>query len=376
MIKICSLDFLNKETFETDIMSADGGVVIKADSEVTPELLLKLYFKNIYVNEPLKEETEIVSSEELEVSSAPSTLSAEEEETENSEQETEETETADENEEVNLSTIQPLDNLTEEEAEGTENSEPETEETETKIEISAKNEEVKPSTIQTFDHSTEEKTKDSAKGPRIVDASLEEEDDDKKKGPRMAKPLFGQEELKKEEKPVEAKLETLKIEPVEENPEEKQLEFDEEQAKKIVDSSLKIGKIIGFSANELKDLEQVAYYSNIGISKFKVKDLKRKEFNKMRIYASYEKLMEDGTVSSDVAEMIKYCANNYESNAFPFNSKIPYYHIVAITSYYETSLLQTNSKQETLLKMLQLGGNQFNIFILHKFINMMREANG
>jgi hypothetical protein len=337
MIKICSLDFLNKETFETDIVSADGSVVIKADTEVTQELILKLYFRNIYVNEPIKEEIPEVLAKVSEKIAEPET---ETEEAENGEQETE------------------VDGQSKEEKE---NEEVNNEEQETDADGKDKEEK----------ENKEARTRELG----VVSLKKEEEKDDNKKGPRMAEPKFGQEEVEQEEsKSKEIKL--VQIEVPEEKPEEKPLEFDEQQAKRIVDSSLKIGKMLDFSAKELKDLEQVAYYSNIGISKFKVKDLRKKEFNKMRAYASYEKLMEDETVTPEIAEMIKYCANNYDSNSFPFNSKIPYHHIVAITSYYETSLLQTNSKQETLLKMLQLGGNQFNIFILHKFINMMREANG
>lgn len=51
MIKTCSLDFINKRFFGTDIMAQDGTVLFYADDKVTHEKLLKLYFKEIYINE-------------------------------------------------------------------------------------------------------------------------------------------------------------------------------------------------------------------------------------------------------------------------------------------------------------------------------------
>lgn len=56
MIKICSLDFINKNTFETDIKLADGRVVCAKGDKVTPELILRLYFKDIYVEQKLADE--------------------------------------------------------------------------------------------------------------------------------------------------------------------------------------------------------------------------------------------------------------------------------------------------------------------------------
>lgn len=161
------------------------------------------------------------------------------------------------------------------------------------------------------------------------------------------------------------------------NPEDAPLEFNEKQIEILVKNSIKMGKLLNFNEKELKDLEQVAYYCNIGITKFKKADLAKKEFRKMKAFASYEHIINEGVASQKIAEMVKLCASNYESESFPLDPKIPppYHSIVAITSYYEDMLAQNKSKQETLLKMLQLGGNQFNIFILHKFIKMMRDTN-
>jgi len=158
------------------------------------------------------------------------------------------------------------------------------------------------------------------------------------------------------------------------NPDELPLVFDEEQAKRIVEYSVKLGEMADYSKEELKELEQVAYNCNIGITKFKRIDMAKKGFRKMKAFAGYEKLIDDGVVPEYLAEMIKFSVNNYESDAFKLDSKIPYYHIVAIVSFYEDLLSQNKPKNEILLKMLQLGGNQFNIFIVHKFIKLMRDA--
>lgn len=55
MIKICALDLLNRETFETDVLSAEGKILCQKGYKITPQIILKLYFKEIFVNEPLSE---------------------------------------------------------------------------------------------------------------------------------------------------------------------------------------------------------------------------------------------------------------------------------------------------------------------------------
>ncbi len=48
MRKLFSLDFLNKDILDTDVYSAASRKVAAKGDEVTPELLLKLYFREIY----------------------------------------------------------------------------------------------------------------------------------------------------------------------------------------------------------------------------------------------------------------------------------------------------------------------------------------
>lgn len=343
MIKICSLDFLNRESFETDVMTAEGNVLFKSGEKITPNILLRLYFKEIYIKEALKEQLS------AEASTIAVGIVADEK-------------TAMVGESSNKNTTQE--------------------------------EQIKSAEPRSIESGSTEDVENATKGPRLVDSPIKEEKelssgpksvnienseesaDGSKKGPKLADiNKMDNVNEKNNEDLVLGEKSDKEAEVENEDPDNMQLVFDENQASRIVEYSLKLGKLLKFSANDLKELEQVAYYCNIGISEFKKSDLSKKGFRKMKAFASYEKLLSEKNVSEKIAEMVKFCANNYESDAFPLNSQIPFHQIVAITSFYEELLMQNNSKQTTLLKMLQIGGNQFNIFILHKFIKMMRETN-
>lgn len=431
MIKICSLDLINREFFETDIMSADGKVLFSSTDKITPSIILKLYFKEIYVKEPLIEKpnqltssAKFVSVQKTEgVDLKPILIKAEETEEMLTEPKISEEESS---ESVDLDS----DSVQQEAAESQENADI-TSATEYAA-SSLKKEEVPHSPVEiesiTTDSSEEltndgpraidgdnmENTEESAdngpraaessintqsektdaNGPRFVESNASVESEEIVKGPRAVEfePEIetedateqiigaGNVDIKTSKVNNHSKHQTatseIVVEPVEISPEDMPLKFDEDEAKRMVENSLKIGKILKFSPVELKELEQVAYYYNIGITKFKKADLSRKGFRKMKIYASYEALLTKSDVPEKIAEMVKFCASNYEGFAFPLNQKIPCHNIVAITSFYEELLAKTGSKEETLLKMLQIGGNQFNIFILHKFIKLMRETNG
>lgn len=320
MIKICSLNFLKEDSFKTDVKTADGAVLCQLGDPITPEVILKLYFKEIYVDKKYLQESQ--AEEEPEMMSK------------------------------NIDASVAFMHVAEEVSSGPKS-----------VDISLEANEV-PS------------------GPRTVDVDVDLDvnlpAEEVGKGPRFAEVATG---ATKGKNPTAASSKKHTIEEAEvavlvEDPENMPLEFDESQAKRIVEHSIKLGKLANFSASELKELEQAAYYCNIGITNFKKADAIKKGFRKKRLFAGYQKLLEDGTVPANIAEIIKFCANCYESESFPLDSKIPPQHIIAITSFYEEMLAKNNSKQETLLKMLQMGGNQFNIFILHKFIKLMRGDNG
>lgn len=394
MIKISSLEFLNSKVFESDVMASDGSILFYSGDKVTPEIILKLYFKDIYVNElpweedleekakpeipdsifvskfedenlaeTAKEENDVTlvelsgaSKDSIGVNVATSnviegvlgkseTEAVEEIELVSSDISKEKIQEESTEEEQIAAVVDEIEELSTEAEEITQTpilTEPqEIKEEETTIEITVAPE---PVAAETSTSSVVTKTRSKhSKSPSVANNVLEEE-------PQV--------EVKEEIKP-----------------EDMPLSFDEELANRIVANSIKIGKILKYSPKELQELEQVAYYCNIGISKFKRADLEKSNFYKMKIYASYEYLIKNETISADLAEIVKHCGSNYDSNAFPLDSKIPFFHIVAITSYYEDLLMKNNSKTSTLNKMLQIGGNKFNIFILHKFIRMMREEN-
>lgn len=343
MIKICSLDFLNRENFETDVMTADGRILFHSDDKITPDIILKLYFKDIYVDEAFLQEPE---TENVEVAVMAGGIEAESEDI-----------TSKGPRFVDMGDVESKEDI----------SGPRFVETnEAEEEPASKG----PRSVDT----EEEEEKIASLGPRSVDTG-EEEEKTASSGPKPIDTNSTDDaEKENSEDELSAKVEEIH-EDLPKNPEEEPLVFDEELAKKIVAHSIKLGKILKFSNDELKELEQVAYYYNIGITDFKKLDLPKKGFRKQKVFASYEKLLNSGIVPNHIAEMIKLCAKSYESETFQLDSRIPYYHIVALTSFYEELLAKNNSKEATLLKILQIGGNQFNIFILHKFIKTMRETN-
>lgn len=252
MIKICSLDFLNRNSLETDIMSEDGKVLLKKGDSITPEMLLKFYFKDIYVDRwPLDEEelTEIESTTQ---------------------------------EELNINEIAEL---------------------------------VEPAVVTTIEENSD-----------------------------------------------------LEI----------PLEFDETEAQNVARYASKIGLEIGFSGNKIKDLEKAAYYHKIGIIKFKKIDLLDKNFEKNLAEASYDTLINEMKFPEQIAEAARFYNRKYDITHFRLNKEnltdIPYSHIVAIASFYNKLRGIGQSKENALARMLQVGGNRFNIFILHKFINIMRNS--
>lgn len=342
MKRVCSLDYLYKETFETDITNAEGKVLVSIGTSVTPEILLKLYFHDTYAQEQ-KIEEEVVEIIEVIDELKSSTGSQDEtvvlKEFESGADAAVRGDVATSAIVVDLAAIGHRDKSDEadeaDEADGTD-----------KDDKSAESDTDKEGADNEASSETEIDADGNIKGSGLKSASKNAKD--------------------KSTKTIES--------PVEE-PEDKQLKFDEEVAKRLVDYSVKLGKELGFSKAELKEIEEVAYNYNIAITQFTTDDLLKRGFRKTKVRAAYEYLSKANTVSEKVIESVKLCANNYESESFALNAKIPYHHIVAVTSYYEELLAQYSSKNKTLAKMMELGGNKFNIFVLHKFIRIMREAN-
>lgn len=485
MIKVCSLDFLNNASFETDVKSSDGKILVHIGEKVTPEIILKLYFKDIYVDQPLEEkipalvtaskvkEEEVIETvtdiaattdpkeyeDELptvvltDIEQSISTVAEDKQPLPEEEIKTEVelTQPIEDKEVMSVeeSTIEPVvSEVTQSEPEFVETVEVENEEVVPEEEAHAEpilsedtpaesepvqikndkevalveaaskqstpkaleNKPIEPDSVQSVEEKKIESDKiveqnDSKVSDAVLSAAtnsgvqpisveepaqvdpkemefnneffIKQDAEEKKKGPRRAEANYIEEEENTsdvEKTGAEPEPEVV-VEPevIHIDPDEMPLVFDEDQAKRIVELSLLIGKTLNFSSDDLKNLEQVAYYSNIGVDCFKRADMKRRDFGQRKMYASYEKLKNEELVSLEIAEAVKDCASSYDSEAFPLDSNIPYHHIVAITNYYEDLLSKNMPKQDALLKMLQLGGNKFNMFILHKFIRLMRE---
>lgn len=415
MIKICSLDLINRNFFETDILTADGKILCEQGKEIDSKTLLKLYFKEIYVETPLSEDFVMVTNDELE-----------QEET------------------VFKDIIQPI--LKDENEILAEKKEIEPK-NKGKIDQKAKKEPT-PRAKKKYDDDVKrefiartKKTEERAKKEITPRAKKKYEDEVKREFPSRAK-KEAEEELKKEFKPrakqeaeedvkkefkprkkeIEEEIQKeakpkfkKKIE--EESPKEeirtkyslkpetegliendeftfeteselepdtdlsslelpddiKKLEFDEEEAQRISELSVKIGKALGLFAKKLEELKQAAYYHNIGRTKLTEEDLLSPDFKKRQALFGYNILINEKKLPVGIAEAAKFNMQKYDTTNYKLGEDLPYSHIVAIASFFDGLLLKNMSKDEALEKMLQLGGNKFNIFILHKFIRIMKE---
>ena len=382
MIKVCSLDFLNDEKFSTDIKSGDGTLLYAKGSKITPVILLKLYFREIFVEEASLKEEVITGKPEINQTNSVEDIKVQpvninvEEVLEPSPQKVAIKASPLPENGANLHIVES----TEEEI----NQASTVEDTLENL-ITDSNEKVAPKVYhdKTINHSEK-----ITKGPReATEAEFLniKEDTEKAVAPKI--------DLTKPEKivekgPVAPKIDLSKYE-VKEKRAEKVLvekvvvekikvpefmEFDEEQAQRIVKHSLTLGKVLGYSEFEIKELQDVAYYCNKGITNFKPEQAEKRGFEVQKAMMS-AKVAEEKGLPLQVIEAIKFHTNKYESSSFSFKSKIPYYHIVAIVYYYERMLKKGTSKGEALDKMLQVGGNKFNVFALHKFIRIMREEN-
>lgn len=368
MIKVCSLDYLNKEFYETDIVTADGRVIAAVGDKVSPDVILALYFKEVYVSdvsekkvfqsEMLEEEvlkelppSPVLDEEELKEPSAPVIESNLDEKTE---------EVKEESLIVDVSVVpevsdKPVENIPEQEPEVLDSQ--------------------KRDSGPVFSLPDVEEKKQVEPKPPVINFDLSEEpekDDSRKPVPAQGK--FDDDDLVPETKNI-SKMETDEGKIIIEDPEKAPLVFDESKAKKNAEYAVKLAKMLEFSPDEIKDIEEAAYYYDIGISKFTKADLKKKNFKKAKALESYNILISEKMLPDRIADAVKFSVNDYESSSFQLTSKIPYSHIISVTGFYSEYLIQGYSKKETLAKMLQMGGNKFNIFILHKFIKMMREEN-
>lgn len=438
MIKTCSLEFIDKEVFEVDILNATGEVLFSSEDKVTPERILKLYFKEIYIKErPVRkaepiidEDTAVEQLETITVQTEEETLIEAELQVEkeiNAEPETNveavmtansatEAIVKEAQTEPELVTAAVGANLAESEASETKSGEKSKGKQKGPIEANTQDTiqasvelETRPQAgpVPAYQTGTSEETSttETKSGPTpsfaFESAPQDSSKSDSKSGPRVAsdQEIINAEVLPKkrelgvkagpsfeddsEDNLKDAKSKTKTPRPafeaegeveIEENI-DKDLKFDETRAKRIANISVKVAKILGFPQKRLDELKEAAYYHNIAITGYKQSDLKRKGFRREVALASYNILLNEMNMPPIIAETAKFCINNYASSSFNLEGEIPYHQIVAITSYYEDLLDRNYSKEKALGKMLQLGGNKFNIFVLHKFIKIMKDSN-
>ena len=139
-----------------------------------------------------------------------------------------------------------------------------------------------------------------------------------------------------------------------------------------------LGAIVKMPKKNLEELKQAAYYYQIGRIKMTENDLSSVDFEKKQADIGYDLLTLEMKMSKKVAEVTRIYLEDYNCLEFELNYKkpanIPYSHIVSIVDYYDKLINKDSfTKEEALKKMLIFRGSKFNIFILHKFINMMRD---
>lgn len=156
--------------------------------------------------------------------------------------------------------------------------------------------------------------------------------------------------------------------------------FDKKEAEKVTEYSLLIGKLLNFSPEKLKELEQAAYNHNIGVIKIKTEDQDKENYKTRRADLGYKYIYEELKLPDEIAEVARLYGKRYNCNEFELitqNKKnMPYYHIVSIANFYYNYSSNGSTLEETLKKMIRIGNKKFNTFILHKFINKMRTQDG
>lgn len=160
----------------------------------------------------------------------------------------------------------------------------------------------------------------------------------------------------------------------------KKLEFDEGHAQRVKDYSVRLAKMIGMPHGNIEELKDAAYYHDIGITKFTESDLKKFDFDMWQGEAGVNILINERQFPKHTAEVASAHLKNYMCARFPLvpenKNNVPYAHIVAIANCYDELSYKNLGKIKALEKMIKLGGEKFNIYLLHKFVKAMRSSDG
>ncbi|MCQ2789564.1 MAG: hypothetical protein MJ229_04200 [bacterium] len=363
MIRICSLDFLNKDFFETDVKTADGKVLLAAGEKITPEVILELYFKEIYVDKPLEDVIVRPLAPKPQVQSV-----------------------TDPSEQAIKAAIEALE---QQEAAASQTPEPSQEQPVQKFEDTGVDDivfdtkdlvskEVEASTVD-MQKTSETLSKEDIVKSEIADAVSHLQNAEKKEEEKIVFQNTAKQELPEPE-PEQDKYGSIQPpepEPEPELPKETDnLPFDEDFIGKLVAMTVEVGKLLNYAGGELEELKQAAYNCNLGVTKFTYGDLKTQDFENRKSAESFNLASQKGSISQNALNAIKLYPDRYNSAEFSLNKRIPYTHVLNIMCYY-FRLKYCNFEQELILdKMLQAGGNKFNPFVLHKFVNVVKGVNG
>ena len=277
MKRINALDFLNKPNFTIDVYAENGELLYPLGSVVTPEILLRAYFKRLYI----KDEDENIYLE------------------------------IDKDKDKTKGTV-------------TETQEPE----------------VKESTDRQEKIVEEVLTKSFQETP----STSHKKEDETETTP------------------------TLTIDP------EAHLEFDEKLSQAVAELSVRFAEHLDYATSEIAEIKQAAYYRNIGITSFTEKDKLSEDFKNDVGLESYKILKEKMNYPEKIAIVAKFYFKDYDVKNFKLNAKepIPYQYLIGITNFYVERMQEMEDKDKVLMLMLKEGNDKFNTFLLHKFINMMR----
>lgn len=342
MIRVCALDFLNRGSFESDVKLANGQVLISTGEKITSELILMLYFKEIYVDEPLPD---VYPTPDLYNSSPVNNdVSADTEMNINSSKKDASLDLG--------SAVAPNE-------EGASRVEAETD-------FLAKGE------TDELDLDTDSTSRmDKVKAPEL---DLGEDEVSKKQDNELGELSFDVDsvELPKEDRIEEvAKAETVDVPEVKD--EEAFMVADPAVSKEIEDNVVKLAKLLSMPADIVKDLGIAASICNLGVVNFKMKEMYNRDFEHKKARASYDLAMKKGQYSESVLNIVRDHARHYKTEVFNLSSKIPACELLHIATVYSKFKYQGFSNEQALMKMLEKGGNEFNIFALHKFLRMMRD---
>ncbi len=379
MIRICSLDFLNKDFFETDVKTADGKVLLAAGEKITPEVILELYFKEIYVDKPLEdvivrpigpkpqaqtisEPSEQAVKAAIEALEQQEVAAAQAQQQEQPVQKFEDTGVDD--------IVFDTKDLVSKEVEAS------TEDMQNVSEALSKEDAIRSEIADAVSHlqNAEKQEEEKVVFQNTAKQELPEPEPEQDKYGSIQPP---EPEPEPEPEPVVAAAPPEpEPEPEPELPKDTdQLPFDEDFIGKLVAITVEVGKLLNYAGGELEELKQAAYNCNLGVIKFTYGDLKTQDFETRKSAESFNLASQKGSISQNALNAIKLYPDRYNSAEFSLNKRIPYTHVINVMCYY-FRLKYCNFEQELILeKMLQAGGNKFNPFVLHKFVNVVKGIN-